>query len=158
MQNFDPVTRFLSGWSRAEIGKKIRFSSVFSNFQRKNIARISSLISCSHSAYNSAWESLSILLFDAFLVKRISKYPFCRKARKWGKIGVSWRLLLLKQFLTLLILIFVISLIGYILPDEFWKNKQNESFREIQKGTSGLKALTERFHETKCLETSLSIP
>jgi hypothetical protein len=52
----------------------------------------------------------------------------------------------------------VISLIDYILPDEFWKNKKNESFPEIQEGTSGLKNLTERFGETKSLETSLSIP
>jgi hypothetical protein len=38
-----------------------------------------------------------------------------------------------------------------------WKSKKNESFPEIQDGAPDPKNLTERFRETKCLETSLSI-
>jgi hypothetical protein len=122
VQKFDDVTRFLSGSSRAEIGKKIRFSSVFSNFQKKYSSNKLSdpMLTFSIQFYIRIAIHFT---FRCFLGQKGIEIPFLPKSKKMGK-SESWRLFLPKQFLTLLILIFVISLIDYILPDEFWKNKK----------------------------------
>jgi len=84
VQKFDDVTRFLSGSSKAEIGKKKPSSSIFSNFQKKY----------SSNKFSDPMFPFSIqfciriaihFTFRCFLGQKGIEIPFLSESKKMGE-------------------------------------------------------------------------